>query len=379
MSTPARRPSLGTYVGTAWALIGLGLADLILLPLVITAIALIIIWVGIPMLAGLLSLVRATSMGFRRLSGRVLGGPVTPPYRPVQDAGWTERLRIRLSDPTTYRDLIWLPIAAVIALPLGLVALVFYVVFPLGYVASPVMLRTFFSLGGAVLRQADSETAAAALTARIGALAQSRADAVDTQAAELRRIERDLHDGAQAKLVALSLNLGLAEQLVHQDPQASRDLIAESRKAAGVALADLRDLVRGILPPVLADRGLVGAVQALALNHPVDTEVDVQLAGRPPAPVESAMYFAVAEALTNSAKHSAAQRAWVWGRYDDGHLRVNVGDNGVGGAGVTPGGGLAGLERRLAAFDGTVSVASPLGGGTIVSLELPCELSWPKT
>ncbi len=379
MTTPARRPTLGTYVGTSWALIGLGLADLLLLPLVIMAIALMIIWVGIPLLAGLLSLVRTTSMAYRRLAGQLLGGPVSPPYRAIENVGWGESLRIRLSDPTTYRDLIWLPIAAVIALPLGIVALVLYLIFPLGLLASPVMLRTFLALGGAVLRQADSDTAAAALTARIGALAQSRADAVDSQAAELRRIERDLHDGAQARLVALSLNLGLAEQLVQKDPQASRDLIAESRKSAGVALADLRDLVRGILPPVLADRGLVGAVQALALNHPVDTEVDLQLVARPPAPVESAVYFAVAEALTNSAKHAAAQQAWVWGRYDDGRLRINVGDNGVGGATIAPGGGLAGLQRRLAAFDGSVSVASPLGGGTIVSLELPCELSWPKT
>jgi len=132
--------------------------------------------------------------------------------------------------------------------------------------------------------------------------------------------------------------------------------------------------VRGIHPPVLADRGLTGAVEALSLAHPRDVDVDIRLDGRPPAPVESAVYFTVAEVLTNSAKHAAAQHTWVWIRHDDGVLTVMVGDDGVGGAQPTAGGGLTGVQRRLAAFDGTLSVASPLGGGTIVTIKVPCVL-----
>jgi signal transduction histidine kinase len=125
---------------------------------------------------------------------------------------------------------------------------------------------------------------------------------------------------------------------------------------------------------VLADRGLTGGVASLAVAHPRPVEVDVDLAGRPPAPVESAVYFAVAEVLANSAKHAAAQNAWVWLRHDGGTLTVMVGDDGVGGARLTPEGGLTGIERRLAAFDGTLSMASPLGGPTIVTMKVPCTL-----
>jgi len=126
---------------------------------------------------------------------------------------------------------------------------------------------------------------------------------------------------------------------------------------------------------VLADRGLSGGVEALALAQPRPVEVDIDLPGRPPAPVESAVYFAVAEALTNSAKHAAAQSSWVWVRHDGQSLTALVGDNGVGGAQLTRGGGLAGIESRLAAFDGTLSMASPLGGPTIVTLKVPCTLT----
>jgi len=179
-------------------------------------------------------------------------------------------------------------------------------------------------------------------------------------------------------LVALSMNLGLAEQMADKDPSLSRDLIAESRQSATIALADLRGLVRGIHPPVLADRGLVGGLQALALTAPMEVDVDVQLVGRAPAPVESAVYFAAAEALTNAAKHSGARTGWIWMRALNGRLSVSIGDNGIGGAVSNPGGGLHGIERRLAAFDGTVTVASPVGGPTVISLELPCVLSSEK-
>ena len=150
-----------------------------------------------------------------------------------------------------------------------------------------------------------------AMAAQVGQLAESRSQAVDASAAELRRIERDLHDGAQARLVALGMNIGFAEQVLRENPDLALSLLAEARASSGQALADLRTLVRGIHPPVLAERGLDGAVRALALSLPLPVNLHIELAGRASAPVESAVYFAIAEALTNVVKHSAANRAWV--------------------------------------------------------------------
>ena len=211
------------------------------------------------------------------------------------------------------------------------------------------------------------------LEARVGELAESRAEVVDASAAELRRIERDLHDGAQARLVALGMNIGLAEQLLRTDPDAAAELLIEARTASGEALAELRRLVRGLHPPVLAERGLVGAVEALALRLPVPVDVDAPDRGRVPAPLEAAVYFAIAETLANVVKHSGASRAWVRIRRVDGRIVVAVGDNGRGSAnGDGPGGGLAGVRRRMAAFDGSVDVASPPGGPTVITMEVPC-------
>jgi signal transduction histidine kinase len=214
------------------------------------------------------------------------------------------------------------------------------------------------------------------LSARINELTRSRDDAVDTQAAEIRRIERDLHDGAQARLVSLGMSLGLAEQLLAADPDAAQQLLAEAKESTGVALSELRELVRGIHPPILADRGLAGAAEALVLNCAIPVELSVNLPGRVPAPVESAMYFALTEVLTNMAKHSNATNAWIRISHENGRLGVMVGDNGRGGASMPEGGGLAGVARRLAGFDGIVMVASPIGGPTIVTMELPCQLAY---
>ena len=361
--------------GAAWLITVQGFLSILLIPFVVVAFALIVIWVGLPLLSLTLSLVRSLSMWKRALAGRMLGVPVERPYRDVEGAGMIESLRVRLTDSATYRDLLQLLISASLGFALGIVSLVFFLILPLGLLASPVMVRTYLSITSFVLRRTDEQ----AMVQRIGELSTSRAETVDTQAAEIRRIERDLHDGAQARLIALSMNLGLAEQMMDSDPELSKELIAESRQSASVALTDLRGLVRGIHPPVLADRGLVGGVQALALAAPLNVDVDAVLVGRPTAPVESAVYFAVAEALTNAAKHSSARTAWVWMRHTSGRLSVSVGDNGIGGAVSNPGGGLHGIERRLAAFDGTVTVASPVGGPTVISLELPCELSSEKT
>jgi signal transduction histidine kinase len=218
----------------------------------------------------------------------------------------------------------------------------------------------------------------AELLTRVQRLTESRADAVDTASADLRRLERDLHDGAQARLVALGMSLRAAERLIPTNPEAAIALVAEARKTSARALTELRELVRGVLPPVLADRGLADAVRALALDSPLAVQTAIDLPGRLPAPVETACYFAVAEILTNAAKHSGARDARVSMSHADGMLRIEVTDFGLGGADPARGTGLAGVEKRLATFDGILVVSSPIGGPTIVVMEVPCALSLPK-
>jgi signal transduction histidine kinase len=211
-----------------------------------------------------------------------------------------------------------------------------------------------------------------ALTERISTLEESRAGAVDVQEAELRRIERDLHDGAQARLVALGMSLGMAEQKLATEPEAAAELLADARAGAGEALRELRDLARGIHPPVLADRGLDAAVRALAVASPISVTVSATVPERPKPPVESAAYFVVAEALANAGKHSGARRVDVRIVSGDGVLSVEVHDDGTGGADPS-GGGLSGLRRRVEALDGSLRVVSPPGGPTTIRAELPCE------
>jgi len=209
-----------------------------------------------------------------------------------------------------------------------------------------------------------------ALRARIDLLTHTRRQAVDAQAVELRRIERDLHDGAQARLVALTLQLGRAELRAQDQPEVRR-LIQEAQSEAHHAIAELRDLARGIVPPLLADRGLVAAVESLAARYGMGTAIEADTR-RPLAPaVESAAYFVIAEALTNTAKHAGAQRTWVLLSDERRALRVVVGDDGCGGADPR-GSGLAGLRARVEALDGRLAVRSPGGGGTLVEASIPC-------
>ncbi|WP_316776497.1 sensor histidine kinase [Streptomyces sasae] len=235
---------------------------------------------------------------------------------------------------------------------------------------TPALLTAHFRLARAVLDPGEGE-----LVERVRVLTETRKDAVDASAAELRRIERDLHDGAQARLVAMGMDLGTIEMLLDKDPDRAKKLLAQTRQASVEALGELRDLVRGIHPPVLAERGLGDAVRALALRLPVATEVTVDLPGRADAPVESAAYFAVSEVLTNAVKHSGADRIWVDVHHTDGMLRISVTDHGRGGATIGAGSGLAGVERRLGTFDGVLAVSSPAGGPTMVTMEIPCALS----
>jgi signal transduction histidine kinase len=256
-----------------------------------------------------------------------------------------------------------------LAIPAGLAMAV------LGFVIAPVTLQIEAPWATYLL----APTRAAELTQRVARLTQTRADAIDAQAAEIRRIERDLHDGAQARLVAVGLTLGAAEALVDRDPAEAKRLLAQARESSATALGELRALVRGILPPVLTERGLGDAVRAVALDCPLPVEVEVDLPGRFAAPVESAAYFAVCEAVANAARHSGAERVWISIRHDAGALRMVVIDDGRGGADPGRGTGLRGVARRLGTFDGTLAVDSPVGGPTKVTMEVPCALSSPRT
>jgi signal transduction histidine kinase len=209
-----------------------------------------------------------------------------------------------------------------------------------------------------------------ALRARIDLLTRTRRQAVDAQAAELRRIERDLHDGAQARLVALTLQLGRAELRVHDQPEIRR-MIGAAQTEARQAIAELRDLARGIVPPLLADRGLVAAIESLAARYGLGTSIHPNMHRSLAPAVESAAYFVVAEALTNTAKHANARRSWVILSDEHRALTVLVGDDGCGGADPA-GSGLAGLCARVEALDGSLSVRSAEGEGTVVEARLPC-------
>ncbi|MEU5418509.1 sensor histidine kinase [Streptomyces sp. NPDC020667] len=261
----------------------------------------------------------------------------------------------------------------------------------LGVFVNQYLVRTHFRLAAVLLRPTPERE----LALRVEHLTETRHDAVDSSAAELRRIERDLHDGAQARLVAMGMSLGTIEALVEHDPAQAKRLLAAARADSAEALTELRDLIRGIHPPVLAERGLGDALRALALRMPLPVEVDVQLPGRAEEPVESAAYFAVSEVLTNAAKHSRAQRVQLDVHHTEGALRISVTDDGRGGAAPGSGGGrgekggpgegggrgeggggtgLLGIERRLGAFDGVLAVSSPVGGPTMVTMEIPCAL-----
>ncbi len=210
------------------------------------------------------------------------------------------------------------------------------------------------------------------LEARVAALTESRSRVLDVTMLDRQRIERDLHDGAQQRLVALAMNLGMAREKLATDPAAAQALVAEAHEEAKRALAEIRDLIRGIYPAVLADRGLDAAISALAGRCSVPVTVNVELSERLPMALESTAYFIIAEALTNVARHSRASVAWVTVRREREALLVEVGDNGVGGADAARGTGLAGLADRVAAYDGQFAILSPAGGPTCIKVELPC-------
>ncbi|WP_326556707.1 sensor histidine kinase [Micromonospora sp. NBC_01796] len=210
------------------------------------------------------------------------------------------------------------------------------------------------------------------LARRVAELSESRAGALDAHAAELRRIERDLHDGTQARLVAIAIQLGVAQSRRAADPALADQLVGRARSGVEDALTELRAVVRGIYPPILADRGLSGAVHALAAACPVPLTLRIAPLGRLPAAVESAAYFVIAEALTNVARHSGASGAELHLEHPGDRLVVRLAEDGVGGADERRGTGLAGIRQRVAALDGRTELSSPPGGPTVLRVELPC-------
>lgn len=383
----------------------------------VVTVALMAVGVGLFLLPGRLLAIRSEARRSRHSAGRWTGTEITEHYHPAPTDGvGTKSLRSTyrwlLSDPTTWRDLWWLVANPTVGwlltlLPAALVAWGFFglvmpavwkpivdahannwyamihvtsaatawICVPLGLAfivaglaIGPAVLRGYGRFAQALLAPSPR----AELTQRVAHLTETRTQVVDHQAEEIKRIERDLHDGAQARLVAMGMTLGAAEQLIETDPVAAKTLVTGAREASAKALSELRDLVRGIHPPVLADRGLGDALRALALDSPLEVSVDVHFDERLPAPLESAVYFAITELLTNAAKHAFASQVTIDIQRDDQVLQVVVSDNGIGDVDRSKGSGIVGIEQRLTAFDGSIEVESPPGGPTTVTMEIPC-------
>ncbi|OKI00432.1 hypothetical protein A6A06_24135 [Streptomyces sp. CB02923] len=406
-------------MGRGLGMFFLGLSAVLLAWIAVVGMSLTLLGVGLFLVPGLIAVLRRSADTQRRLT-RKSGVPIAAPYRPAPppEGGWKgawRRCEAVFTDSATWRDLLWAQCAVTVT---GLLALLPFAMLvhglfgmalpfiwepvtgawdgtwylfvpvrgqdtawmagglglaeiPVGLLIAPYVLR----LHARITRSLLAPTAKAAMGSRVEHLARTRTDVVDASAAEIRRIERDLHDGAQARLLAMGMKLGAAESLLDDNPEAVRTLLAETRDASVRALEELRDLVRGIHPPVLADRGLVDAVRSLALESRLQVQVTADLPSRPEPAVESAAYFAVCELLANATKHSGARRVLIDIRYRADTLAVSVTDDGNGGAGLESGSGLQGVQRRLAAFDGTLGISSPAGGPTVVSLQVPCHLT----
>ena len=386
---------------------GLGTSVLALAAVFCLLIVLILSLVGIGLLLapGMLGVVRSVADRERgRLSrwGPVVLGPAAVPDR-VTDA---------LRDPAVRRELAWLPVHATFGFAVGIFALslplsaVQDLSYPLwfnlvppgeGAPGIPVWNVDSFveSLGVALAgvgwlvvlvgaggwlsrvqawpgRRLLAPLPGTDLALRVAQLTATRAAALDAHAAELRRIERSLHDGTQNRLVGVTVLLGAARRALTRDPVAGAELLDRAQQAAEQALAELRTVVRGILPPVLDDRGLPGALDGLVAGCALPCTLDVDLPVRCAVSVEATAYFVVAEALTNAVRHSGATKVSVSVRVDGARLLIRVDDDGRGGAAESAGSGLAGIRRRVEAYDGRLTLTSPPGGPTTIDVELPC-------
>jgi signal transduction histidine kinase len=365
--------------------------------------------IGIPVLIGTVWAWRWLAELERRLIGRLVGVHIPSPYRPDPEGGrWWRRIAARLSDPATWKDLAFL----LLQLPLGILSFTVTVTvlgvglgllfapayywalesgdaiaavnvdtLPEAIAAVPVgalvlllgipALSALGRLYGWLAVQLLGSNADPVLTAQVSELQDARSRIIAAADAERRRIERDLHDGAQQRLVALALNLRMAEQRAASGDPAAAELVRQAGEEAHLALTELRDLARGIHPAILTNRGLPAALQDLASRATVPVEVVAAPSKRLPDPVEAAAYFVVSECLANIGKHANASSATVSVTASDGHLNVVVADDGVGGASLGNGSGIQGLVDRVGALSGTLAVESPPGQGTRVVATIP--------
>ena len=359
--------------------------------------------VSVFLLPSALLAVRRLANQARRLAGAWCGVPIAEPYRALPgDRKLSSRARLGwlLTDPATWRDVAWATVNAgagwLLAVPAalagyGLIGLAAGRIVPqialpapgllkntpaalfpaglvlaaLGVLAAPWLLRGYGRAARFLL--------APARQAEIERLAEARSQAVTAAEAERRRIERDLHDGLQPRLVSLAVDLGIAEARFGKDPDSTRALLARAHRDAKTAIEELRSLVRGIHPSVLDGRGLDAALSALIASCPVPVSLHANLPQRPDPIREAAAYYVAAEAITNVAKHASARSAAVTVGMQARNLHVVVEDDGSGGARLEPGGGLAGLAARIRSLDGTFTVSSPPGGPTRVEAVIPCE------
>ncbi|MBY8860936.1 sensor histidine kinase [Nocardia sp. CA2R105] len=369
----------------------LAIGNYLFITILLLTVAGAVVVVGIGIVPVTVTLVRRFAGAKRRQVTAWTGTPVPEAYQPIEGA-LRESLRAVRHDPTAFSDLRWMVayyvygLLAVVVIPLWIAGILVDGVWCglLGRTAVVLpLISRVADLDAEWSRRLLQPPPKALLAARVAELTQTRAGAIAAHEAELRRIERDLHDGTQARLVSLGMRIGLAGRALDNDPIAARTMLDHAQQQVEQALAELRHIVRGIHPPILTDRGLPGAVRALAADNGLEVTVDADRAldtARAPAALEAAAYFVVAEALTNAAKHSGARHAEVTLTHMPRGLRVSVCDDGIGGAqekppdtGSTPGGsGLAGMRRRIAALDGTFSLTSPGGGPTVIEVELPC-------
>jgi signal transduction histidine kinase len=343
--------------------------SVLLIILFFTGTGLLILWIGIPLLMA----ATWTTLWFgdieRGWVRKTLRVTIEPRKPLPADKNLLARWRNQLVDAATWRTLGYL----FLSLPLGILEFGFgiasIILLPLAIWVSPWLGWLHGELARALLGPNRTQS----LENKTRQLQASRARGIDTAESERRRIERDLHDGAQQRLVSVALTLGRAKSKLDGDPDGARSLVNEAHADAKLAVSELRDLARGIYPAVLGDRGLDAALSAQAAKSPVPVTVEVAVDPRPPAAVETAAYFIVGETLTNMAKYAEATQASVRVSRVREKVIVEVTDNGKGGAFIRPGGGLAGLADRAATLDGIITVESPQGGPTTVRAELPCQ------
>ncbi|NUP22734.1 MAG: sensor histidine kinase [Streptomyces sp.] len=401
--------------GTAYLLCTLltSLAGVLLLfVLVIAAGSTVVAGVGLVLLPLAAQMVRRWADLHRTLAGRVLGEHIPRRYRPLVGGvgSWARQV---LADRMTWRELGWLLGNSVVGLVAGVIGLFFagtplvtlFTMFfwwlapvddplhmlagtpvtdwptalamglatlaasvPLGILLVPRVARLHAAMTRALLGRSTADE----LEQRVETLTETRAGVIDAHGAELRRIERDLHDGTQARLVSIAMRLGMAKQALDEDPEMVARLIDDARTGAESAMGELRSILRTMYPPILTDRGLRGAIHALAAQSGMPVVVDVDDLGLVAAPAEAATYFTIAEALTNAAKHSDANVVTITVRRSGVWLRAAVEDDGRGGVDETRGSGIVGIRRRVEALEGAVQVDSPHGGPTAIKVELPC-------